>query len=170
MTSNIAESFVSGLVDSYREAYIRKEIVNPQIVVSLRVSTNLSLPDITQFYSVINFAFDVSSNYIAVYFAESSQAGFNDLSKMDWKFQSRHDSCWRSDGLEQITNYYFKAREHLFNELRALDLSASVDEINASIEITPHFNFFVPVKFDQNRLENFGGYALANMMGRVDFS
>lgn len=34
MTSNIAESFVSGLVDSYREAYIRKEIVNPQTVVS----------------------------------------------------------------------------------------------------------------------------------------
>ena len=169
MTSNIAESFVSGLVNSYREAYIRKEIVNPQIVVSLCVSTNLSLPDVTRFYSVINFAFDVSSSYIAVYFAES-QAGFNDLSKMDWKFQSRHDSCWRSDGLEQITNYYFKAREHLFNELRALDLSASVDEINASIEITPHFNFFVPVKFDQNQLENFGGYALANMMGRVDFS
>ena len=101
MTSNIAESFVSGLVDSYREAYIRKEIVNPQIVVSLRVSTNLSLPDITQFYSVINFAFDVSSSYIAVYFAES-QAGFNDLSKMDWKFQSRHDSCWRSDGLTTV--------------------------------------------------------------------
>lgn len=37
---------------------------------------------------------------------------------MDWKFQSRHDSCWRGDGLRHITEYYFKAREYIINQLK----------------------------------------------------
>lgn len=54
MTSNIAESYVSGLVQSYRDAFVKKQVTSPQIVVSLRVSTNWTQNEIDQFYSVIN--------------------------------------------------------------------------------------------------------------------
>jgi hypothetical protein len=168
MTSNIAESYVSGLVQSYRDAFVKKQVTSPQIVVSLRVSTNWTQNGIDQFYSVINFAFDVSSNYISVFFAES-KAGFNDFSKMNWKFQSRHDSCWRGDGLRHITEYYFKARKYIIGQLKNgvgysdEQIQERLQEINSRVTIQPHFNFFVPVEFKTTRIGSFDGYALAGM-------
>ena len=92
--------------------------------------------------SYMSFLFYRPSNYTLVLQAKRSERFFSLDDKSRWTFQSDHDSCWRSDGLRNISKEIFKLRDIFMKKIQSLyekyglEYNISISDVNGSIGVS----------------------------------
>lgn len=79
---------------------------------------------------------DASSRYIGIWIRENR----NGLENNPWILYSYHDSCWRTDGLRWVFDYWLKLRNYM------TALFIPIGDANNSIKIEPGIVFFTEIQ------------------------
>lgn len=84
----------------------------------------------------------------SVLYAEIKHPYVN-IQDMIWRNTSNHDSCWRSDGLHFIDDYYFRLCATVAPKSRPVDVDTEMRFGFTSLQIIKKFVFY---KFEDNIL------------------
>jgi hypothetical protein len=124
----------------------------PQFLLAVRFDASVYAKDTvialpTRYVRVL---IDARSNYKGIWIAQHPEwKGIHTLQDEDWKFQSYHDSCWRTDGMRWIFKTWCETREALASALTIQKREVPTAELNANVSITPDSTFFAEVSFEK---------------------
>lgn len=113
----------------------------------------------------INVLVSAKTNYVGIWIHKSADwIPLHELTNDNWEFQSYHDSCWRTDGMNWMFNTFLEVRADLVTQIKAKSKVVSVEKLNSCIEYSPNSTFFTPVSFDKEQVqtETFRGYKVTN--------
>lgn len=92
---------------------------------------------------------DARSNYIGIWTTKNKWKTKWDLRADDFQFQSCHDSCWRSDGMQWIFKNYIEMRDELYKKLEEQGGDpVNLYQVNAAISFSPSLWFKNIVEFE----------------------
>lgn len=143
MNDETFRNIIWGCVDSL--AAMRLEGENPAILFHFELQTSYSDDnDHIQYHTEFQVVVTLTSNYKKVFYRiydhDPEECG-------EWIFTCDHDSCWRTDGLKFMWEYWIKHRQQLYNELKERDIEfESINDVNVNVEFDrnifhPFFKF-----------------------------
>jgi len=140
MDYSSTESFITNIIEILRAAGEKQFMLSFEFRAR---KGNTELP-----IRYINLLVDTRSNYIGIWIDDSGKTIF-ELSGEDFKFQSCHDSCWRTDGMRWIFKNYIDMRD----KLMTLEKGLSTAEANQAVSMSPYWLFKREVSFETERVD-----------------
>lgn len=156
-THTQAERFICEFISVFREKKINQFILSIDFHASF--FTNEKEYEVNPRVSYV--LVDARSNYIGIWvctreFWVGKDIDVYSIKPEEWEFMSRHDSCWRSDGMRWIFGNWCAMRDNLIGLLPKSLKKTNIHEINGCVSVKPAMCFFREVSFEVGVFKDYG--------------
>jgi hypothetical protein len=158
MCYNIVESYLTNFISTLQDKGQKQFLLN----ISFRGSYYTDGENYQVNPRDVFVLVDARTTYIGIWIYEQELwtkkpiKNLCELKSEDFVFQSRHDSCWRSDGMSWIFKNYIGVRDQLVELLKSKNVKVkSIHDINKDVCISPGLSFYHDVSFEINNTQEF---------------